>query len=75
MDFEVKIIFTIFCIFICVGLFITDRGDDRSHAGWMGGVSDPIRMLIMNKNGTFRKFYKAFVVVFFLVFLTIVWIL
>lgn len=75
MDFEVKIIFTIFCIFICVGLFIADRGDDGSHAGWMGGVSDPIRMLIMNKNGAFRKFFKTFVVVFFLVFLTIVWVL
>jgi hypothetical protein len=76
MDIEIKVVFTIFFTFICVASLFARNGDSKAqHMAWRGGVNDPIRLLIMNKNGEFRKFFKASVVVFFSLFITAIWFL
>jgi hypothetical protein len=76
MEPHVKIIFTVFAIAIGVAIcFIDPKGNNAgSDWFWKGGRHDPIRNLICRPDGTFRRFTKVGILMWFAAFLAILWL-
>jgi hypothetical protein len=75
MEPQFKIIFTVFAVAIAVAICFIDP--KRNNAGpdwfWKGGRRDPIRNLICQRDGTFRRFTKVSILMWFAAWLAILW--
>jgi hypothetical protein len=78
VETEVKIIFTVFGV--VVGLWIwlvrpgpSNAGPDWLWAGW--GKRNPIRWLVFREDGSYRRYAKAGILLWFVAYLAILWLL
>jgi hypothetical protein len=78
MPVGVKIIFTVviglFTLFFVLFVNRGDRGAADAHV-WRGGERDGLRQSIMRPDGKFRRYTKALVVTYLMVFLGAIWLL
>jgi hypothetical protein len=62
-------------VIVAILLLFVERGDsgEGSAGAWRGGARDPVRLLLMKPDGTFRRYSKLAIAILFVVWLGIVW--
>ena len=76
MDPLLKLVFTIISVLAAVVICLIDpQGDNAGPDSlWRLGKRDPIRNLICKPDGTFRRFTKAGILLWFAACLAILWL-
>jgi hypothetical protein len=77
MSVEIKLLFTIGAtVVVAILLIFVKRGDsgEASARLWRGGASDPVRLLIMKPDGTFRRYTKPAIAILFVAWLGMIWV-
>lgn len=62
-------------VIMAILLLFVERGDsgDASASSWRGGARDPVRLLLLKPDGSFRRYTKLSIAIIFVVWLGVVW--
>lgn len=77
MEFQAKIIFT--CIIVLTGIGVSLIDPNANNAGpdsfWVGGRKDLFRNMLCRSDGSFRRYTKIGILIWFAVFLAGIWLI
>lgn len=76
MPNEAKIIFTIFIVFVGIGILLINPKANNAGQNWLWrqGKGDLMRAILFRNDGSFRRFTKFGSLLFFLLFLAMIWL-
>jgi hypothetical protein len=78
MSVTFKLILTaVVGLLLAIVVFVVDRGDRGfADAGfWRGGERDPVRQMLVGRDGTLGRYTKPLAATFLIAFLGVIWLL
>ena len=77
MPVEVKYVFTLFTLLVSIGIYFINPKANIAGPNWFWkvGKKDPFRNMFCKEDGTFRKYTKLGIYLWFGIVLTIIWVL
>lgn len=75
--YQVKLMFTIFAVVVGIVVYFIDPKANIAGPDWFWrlGKYDPFRNLLCRPNGTFRRYTKLGILLWFALCLSIIWVL
>lgn len=77
MPIQVKLIFTIFIVIVGIAIcFINPKANNAGPSWfWRLGKADPFKLSLFKSDGSFRKYTKLAILIWFIIFLTLIWLI
>ena len=73
---KIKIIFTVIAVILSIAIYSIPSSSSfaGSNRFWRGGKDDPFRNALFQTDGSFRKYTKLFIILWFYLCLGVLWL-